>query len=153
MSFVRRLSLEQLQDIEKIMPKNNIADIIVKETPVYHDIHAESDLDYDDLWDVSNKLSGTHSMGNLGCHLDILSKNTNKKTGKIENANLMKISNPFNTKGINIQTIEEFDLTTIFGDVWMNIGKKKIKRFDESVNDKTTESLTYVKRFHEYFKG
>jgi hypothetical protein len=162
MGLVRKSSLYQLEEVIKLMKKDNKDIDIGKETTkdIKIEHHTGGDIEYDASYDMSNEPFGEYTFGNFGESLGDL-------TNDDENANLMSINNPLDKK--NIDTLENFDVCQFWGDMWQNRDKQKVMKFDQpdselfdkgktktkkkkKVNESIeyiSESLKYVKRFNE----
>lgn len=157
MGLVRKHSLKQLMDIQKLM--NVCGDIGEEETDKiedYYDTFHDTDVNSEAVFDMSNEIQKSlvkknadynylvrFGQGNLGECIGDLTDQTQ--------ANSYWQHNPFNDSVID--TYEEFDLQFNFAPSWKRnlTPKGKLKKVDESVKweeDIKPKSI-HIKRFDE----
>jgi hypothetical protein len=124
-AFVRKITLNQLQNIDNIIDNENKFDIgeeTTKDYPQTIDLNKNNDLEFEKSYDQSNIKMGTFGMGNFGEYFGDVTNN-----GKY--ANLLSVHNPLHNK--NIPNYEDFDTMFWFGDTWKNRDPNKVQKFDE----------------------
>lgn len=139
MSLIRKTSLKQLQEIDKLM-KNDIGNKTIKGYPTNYDTSKDNDTEWEEMYDLSNKLIGEYTAGNFSeCFGDV--------TNDGIYANTLFVHDPLQMS--YIQPFEDFGTMSSFGDSWRNRKPSTVQKFDEPdsvlfasvLNDNNDEKL------------